>query len=99
MTISTAWVRLRTKAVEWLPYPMAAPETKALRKSRMRIMSALCALAAICLLWGWIGGVGGAVFVAVIAGLVVFLAIQVPIWVIAKNRADDAWLARKSDDA
>lgn len=99
MTWRDAWHSLRGKVADWMPYPMAAPETPSLRRSRMMIMAALYALAAICLVWGWLGGVGGMVFVAIIVGLLVFLAIQVPMWMIAKSRADDAWLMRGKDDA
>lgn len=92
-------VRARRTLADIAPAPMAAPETPALRRARLMIMAALFTLAAICLAWGWVGGVAGSLLIALVAGISVFLVIQVPLWICAKNRADDAWLSRETTDA
>lgn len=88
----------------WLDYlktPMAAPETSGLRLLRMTVLSLAVALALsivmlkpLRLLLGV--GAGGAV-----AGLLVALAVLVPVYVFRKNRADGAYLdelVREHDD-
>jgi hypothetical protein len=90
-------------AKQWLsdcaPVPMAAPETPALKRARLRILFALAALGVICFAWGELPQTIQPVGLAVVVGLAVFLALQVPVWAIAKSRADDAWLFRNRDDA
>ena len=71
---------------------MAAPETPALKAMRLAILWSAIALAtAICALQplrAALGaGAGGA-----LAGLVLALVVLVPVYVIAKNRADNAYL-------
>ena len=72
--------------------PMAAPETPALKAKRLAIMwsaiglaIAICALQPLRAVLG--AGAGGA-----LAGLVLALAVLAPVYVIAKNRADNAYL-------
>lgn len=71
--------------------PMAAPETPALKAMRLAILWSAIGLAiAICALQprAVLGaGAGGA-----LAGLVLALVVLVPVYVIAKNRADNAFL-------
>ena len=90
-------------AKRWLsdraPVPMAAPETPALKRARLRILYALAALGMICLAWSTLPPAIVPEALAVVAGLAVFLALQVPVWAVPKSRADDAWLFRKRDDA
>jgi uncharacterized membrane protein len=72
--------------------PMAAPETPALKAMRLAILwsaiglaIAICALQPLRAVLG--AGAGGA-----LAGLVLALVVLVPVYVIAKNRADNAYL-------
>jgi hypothetical protein len=96
-------IQFATAAKRWLseraPVPMAAPETAALKRARLRILYALAALGLICFAWGLLPTSIAPEMSAVIVGLTVFLALQVPVWAIAKSRADDAWLFRDRDDA
>ena len=71
---------------------MAAPETPALKAMRLAILwsaiglaIAICALQPLRAVLG--AGAGGA-----LAGLVLALVVLVPVYVIAKNRADNAFL-------
>lgn len=78
--------------LEMLRTPMAAPETRVLRAMRLTILACLSLLAmtilALAPLRSAIGvGVGG-----IAAGLLATLAILVPVYATAKNRADDAYL-------
>lgn len=72
--------------------PMASPETPALKAMRLAILwsaiglaIAICALQPLRAVLG--AGAGGA-----LAGLVLALVVLVPVYVIAKNRADNAFL-------
>ena len=72
--------------------PMAAPEPPALKAMRLAILwsaiglaIAICALQPLRAVLG--AGAGGA-----LAGLVLALVVLVPVYVIAKNRADNAFL-------
>ena len=72
--------------------PMAAPETPALKAMRLAILwsaiglaIAICALQPLRAVLG--AGAGGA-----LAGLVLARVVLVPVYVIAKNRADNAFL-------
>ena len=72
--------------------PMAAPETPALKAMRLAILwsaiglaIAICALQPLRAVLG--AGAGGA-----LAGLVLALVVLVQVYVIAKNRADNAFL-------
>ena len=78
--------------LDWLKTPMAAPETPALKAMRLAILwsaiglaIAICALQPLRAVLG--AGAGGA-----LAGLVLALVVLVPVYVIAKNRADNAFL-------
>lgn len=78
--------------LDMLRTPMAAPETPALKAMRLAILwsaiglaIAICALQPLRAVLG--AGAGGA-----LAGLVLALVVLVPVYVIAKNRADNAYL-------
>ena len=78
--------------LDMLKTPMAAPETPALKAMRLAIpwsaiglAIAICALQPLRAVLG--AGAGGA-----LAGLVLALVVLVPVYVIAKNRADNAYL-------
>ena len=96
-------MRFATAAKRWLsdraPVPMAAPEPPTLKRARLRILCTLTALGIICFAWSALPQTIQPVGLAFVAGLVVFLALQVPVWAIAKSRADDAWLFRNRDNA
>ena len=91
--------RARSWLSDSVPAPMAAPETPGLKRARLRILIALAALGLICFAWGSLPQKIQPAGMAIMAGLVVFLALQIPVWAIAKSRADDAWLFRDRDDA
>ena len=96
-------IEISRRAKSWLydrvPAPMAAPETQGLRRARYRILYAMAALGLICIAWTSLPQAIQPEGLAIVAGLVVFLALQIPVWAIAKSRADDAWLFRNRDDA
>lgn len=78
--------------LDLLRTPMAAPETKALKRMRMTILS-ICAIllvsiAALAPLRAAVGIAAG----GVVAALLAVLAVLVPIYVVTKNRADDRHL-------
>ncbi|MGY6637198.1 MAG: hypothetical protein ACXIUO_08680 [Erythrobacter sp.] len=78
--------------LDWLKTPMAAPETRTLKSMRCAIIAIsfaiVISLVAIAPLRTAIGiGVG-----AVVAGLLLVLAVLVPVYFIMKTRADDAHL-------
>ncbi len=78
--------------LDWLKTPMAAPETRTLRAMRYAIiafsLAIVISLVAIDPLRAAIGIGAG----AVVAGLLLFLAALVPVYLIMKTRADDAHL-------
>lgn len=79
--------------IDWLKVPMAAPETRALKFMRFAILGVclmlIVSIAAIDPLRAAIGICAG----AVVAGLLLALIVLVPIYMIAKTRADDAYFA------
>lgn len=75
-----------------IPVPLAAPETRALRRARMRVIAAAGLLAAVCLFFAPFRELTGRFAVPAVLALVLFLVVQVPLWLRAKNRADDAFL-------
>lgn len=78
------------------PVPLAAPETAALRQARIRIIVALTLVALGCAFFAELRSLAGRFALPMVGGLIVFLAVQVPIWVRAKNRADDDFLMNGS---
>jgi hypothetical protein len=87
--------RLRAWLAERAPIPMAAPELPALRQARLRIIAALGLLALAGAGWEPLGLRRQPAALAALAGLATFLALQIPLWALAKLRADEAWLMRK----
>ena len=88
-------LRLRAWLAERAPVPMAAPELPALRQARLRIIAALGLLALAGAGWEPLGHQHRPIALAVLVGLGTFLALQIPLWALAKLRADDAWLMRE----
>lgn len=77
---------------EFAPVPLAAPETKDLRGARFRVVAASVLFAAVCLFFGPFREIAGRFALPTASALLAFLAVQVPLWVRAKNRADDHFL-------
>lgn len=79
--------------LDWLTTPLAAPETPALKAMRLAIMAMnsaiVVSLVALAPLRAAIGIGAG----AVVAGLLLILAVLVPVYLIMKTRADDTHLA------
>lgn len=75
-----------------MPAPMAAPETPQLRGARLRIIAGLMLVAVIVAAWAPLHALIGFPIVAVLAGALGMLAVQVPIYLAVKAHADDAWL-------
>lgn len=86
------WLRSRT------PVPLAAPELPELRQARRRIIVALCLMALLCVDWSSFAKSHPHGSLAAMAGIGVFLMLQIPLWMQAKARADDAWLLREGTD-
>lgn len=90
------------RLLQWLrdraPVPLAAPERPELRQARRRIIVALCLLALLCADWSSFARSHPHGSLAAVAGIGVFLMLQIPLWVQAKARADDAWLLRERGD-
>lgn len=77
-----------------IPAPIAAPESEELKAARYLIILALSALAIILTFWSTINAAIGHYAVAIVIGLAVYLLIKTPIWVMAKNKADNDHLMR-----
>lgn len=77
------------KAKDMIPAPMAAPETQCLRTARLQIIAALALLAVVVAAWGPITSAIGVYALAIIGGLMTFLVVQIPLWIAAKNIADN----------
>ncbi|MES2303678.1 MAG: hypothetical protein V4521_16665 [Pseudomonadota bacterium] len=92
--MNTWRIRLRAFA----PVPLAAPESRPLRNMRLSMLGALALLGVICLFWSDFSEVAGIFGVALVAALVVYLAVLVPVWLCRKIHADDAWLLRERHD-
>lgn len=77
-----------------VPVPLAAPETRALRRARIRVIAAAVLLAAACLFFAPFRDLSGRFAAPAVLALVLFLLVQVPLWLWVKNRADDVFLMR-----
>jgi hypothetical protein len=95
----TSLARLRAWLASQAPIPMAAPEPPALRQARLRIVAALALLAVLGAAWDLLARQHGPLLLALLAGLGMFLALQIPLWMRAKARTDDAWLMRDQPQA
>lgn len=86
--------------LQWLNTPMAAPETSSLRAMRLVILGSCSTLLLVLLFFGALLSAIGPAIAGVAAGLLLVLAVLVPIYTYSKNRADDAWLdVMTADDA
>jgi hypothetical protein len=81
-----------TRLKEMMPAPMAAPETPQLRVARLRIIACLMLVAVIVSAWAPLYALFGFPIVALLAGALGMLSVQVPIYLAIKSHADDAWL-------
>lgn len=84
----------RRRFLELLPAPLAAPEAPALRRARLSLFAALSLLGAITLFWDGLVVVTGIVAVGLVAALIAYIVVLMPFWLIAKRKADAAWLDR-----
>lgn len=78
--------------LDFLKTPMAAPETPGLRMLRMSVLLIACALALSIVLLRPLRAALGAGAGGSIAGLLIALAILVPVYVVRKNCADESYL-------
>lgn len=77
--------------IEFMKTPMAAPETAALRSMRLTIIGCCAVLLPLMLVFNLARPVVGTGAIGVIAGLVAVLCVLAPVYIITKNRADDAY--------
>jgi hypothetical protein len=91
----------RRRFLELLPAPLAAPEAPALRWTRLSLVAALSLLGAVTLFWDDLVVVTGVVAAGLAAALIAYIVVLMPFWLLAKHKADVAWLARvtRKDDA
>ncbi len=82
-----------------LPAPMAAPETPRLRRLRLTLVVQLALLAILTAAWGPIAATAARTVAALAWVALAFASLIVGLqWLIAKIRADDAWLLREGDE-
>lgn len=77
--------------IEFMMTPMAAPETAALRSMRLTILGCCAVLLPLMLVFNLARPLMEAAAIGVIAGLVAVLCVLAPVYIIIKNRADDAY--------
>lgn len=82
-----------------IPAPLAAPETRVLRAARFRVIASCVLVAAFLLFFGPLREALGRATLPLFVSAFTFAVAQSLIWVKIKNKADDAWLFRASDDA
>ncbi len=90
--------------LDWLKTPMAAPETANLKTMRIAILGLAIALALLVLFLKPLRASVGPATGGALAGVVLALGLLVPVYVIVKNRADNAYIetvlaSRESGDA
>lgn len=85
---------MRRRLTQLLPAPLAAPEVQALRRARLCLLAALTLLGAVTLFWSDLVVVLGLAAVGLVAALIAYIVVLMPFWLIAKHRADAAWLDR-----
>lgn len=78
-----------------VPAPLAAPESRALWRQRRAVLVALLLLAGVSLAWHALAITLGILASALFTGLLTYLGVLVPLWLYAKWRADEAWLAEQ----
>lgn len=92
----SAWhVRLAHRISALVPAPLAAPESRALWRQRRAVLVALLLLAGVSLAWQGLVITLGIFASALFTGLLTYLGVLVPLWLYAKWRADEAWLAEQ----
>ncbi len=84
----------RRRFMELLPAPLAAPEAPALRWARLSLLASLTLLGAVTLFWNDLVVVLGIVAAGLTAALIAYIVVLMPFWLIAKHKADAAWLER-----
>lgn len=97
--------RITARVVAWkhalaarLPAPMAAPETPQLRRWRIRLVVQLALLAVLTAAWEPIAATGLRLIAAIVWLALALASLVVgTCWLVAKLRADRAWLARERD--
>lgn len=87
----------RAHLARHLPVPLAAPESAALAAARRRVIGALLLLALTCFGAGALSAISPLLPAVLSVVLLVFLAIQIPLWLRVKLRADHAWLMRERE--
>lgn len=85
----------RARIAHLLPVPLAAPESVRLTAARRRVITALLLLALTCLGAGKLRAISPWLPAVLALALLIFLAVQIPLWLRAKLRADHAWLMRE----
>lgn len=91
-----AWfASVRARFAHHLPVPLAAPESAGLAGARRRVIGALLLLALTCLGAGELRTISPLLPAVLALALLIFLAVQIPLWLRAKLRADHAWLMRE----
>lgn len=85
---------MRRRLTQWLPVPLAAPETPALRGARLSLLAVLTLLGAVTLFWDDLVVVLGILAAGLAAGLIAHIVVLMPFWLVAKHKADAAWLDR-----
>jgi hypothetical protein len=92
----SAWhARLARQIAVLVPAPLAAPESRALWRQRCAVLVALLLLAGVSLAWQGLASTLGIFASALFTGLLTYLGVLVPLWLYAKWRADEAWLAEQ----
>lgn len=87
---------LRTRIAIHLPVPLAAPESAELAAARRRVIAALLLLALTCVGAEALSALSPVIAPFLVVALLTFLAIQTPLWLRAKARADNEWLMRET---
>lgn len=87
---------LRSRIAHHLPVPLAAPESVALAAARRRVIAALLLLALTCAAAEALSALSPVIAPFLVVALLTFFAIQTPLWLRAKARADHAWLMRET---
>lgn len=92
----SAWpARIARRIAALVPAPLAAPESRALWHQRRAVLVALLLLAGVSLAWQGLAITLGILASALFTGLLTYLGVLVPLWLYAKWRADEAWLAEQ----
>lgn len=94
----TRLAAMRAHLARHLPVPLAAPESAALARARRRVIAALLLLALTCLGAGALSAISPLLPAVLVTSSLVFLALQIPLWLRVKLRADHAWLMRERAD-